>query len=454
MTFHPRLTLSEHSRVRLSPVPIDSALVRHLYRRAGFGATPAGVAAATTGTWEDAVDGLLACLSSPDTGASDVPAPSLTPLPDVPRLAGEPVSARQALEKQLRSEAVELILWWLQRMVATSTPLREKLTLLLHGQFPTALQKVRIPSLMYRQNEIFRQLGAGGFDALAQAVARDPAMMIWLDTDTDDLSHPNENFSRELMERFTMGIGNYTEIDVRQGARAFTGWRVDRRTGGFRLDEAQHDNGVKTFLGHTGDLSGEDVVDIVTHTTASSNWVVSRMWSFLAYPVTPADPVVADLAPGYAADLDMTSLLRAIFLHPAFVSTASTGGLVKQPIEYVAGTLRALGLAATSKRLVTILTGMGQTPFDPPNVGGWGANGYWLSTAATLTRARFAAAVARVAEVAAIADSAPAARPDAVAETLGIDSFTRATAGALASASSDPRALLAVALVSPEYVAN
>jgi uncharacterized protein (DUF1800 family) len=438
----------------LSAVPIDSALVRHLYRRAGFGATPAEVAAATAGSWENAVDGLLAGLSGPDDGAAGVPLPSLTPLVDVPRLAGLAVSARQALEKQLRSEGVALVDWWLQRMVSTSTPLREKLTLLLHGQFPTALQKVRVPSLMYGQNEIFRQLGAGSFDTLTQAVAKDPAMMIWLDTDTDDLSHPNENFSRELMERFTMGIGNYTEIDVRQGARAFTGWRIDRRSGGYRLAEAQHDNGVKTFLGHSGNLTGEDVVDIVTHSPVSAKWVVSRMWSFLAYPVTPADPVVADLAPGYAADLDMTKLLGAIFLHPAFVSPSSTGGLVKQPIEYVAGTLRALGLAATSRRLVAILTGMGQIPFDPPNVGGWGANGYWLSTAATFTRARFASAVARAAEVPAIADGAPAARAEVLAETLGVASWTPATASALASAGSDPRAVLAVALVSPEYVAN
>jgi uncharacterized protein (DUF1800 family) len=392
--------------------------------------------------------------SAPDRGAASVPAPSLTALRDLPRLSKLSIADRKALQKTLRAEGRSLVSWWLQRMVTTSTPLREKLALLLHGQFPTALTKVRVPSLMFGQNQIFRELGPGSFAALTQAVAKDPAMMIWLDTDTDELSHPNENFARELMERFTMGIGTYTEVDVREGARAFTGWRVDRRTGGWRLDEAQHDNGVKSFLGHTGNLSGEEVVDIVTRTPASARWVVSRMWSFLAYPVAPSDTVVGDLAPGYAADLEMTKLLRSIFNHPAFVSPAARGGLVKQPVEFVVGALRAVGLPATSPRLLAVLAGMGQVPFDPPNVGGWGANQYWLSTAATLTRVRLARGVAQVAEVPAIADVLPASRPDAAGALLGIERWTAPTASALSQASGDPRTTLALALSSPEYMAN
>jgi uncharacterized protein (DUF1800 family) len=435
-------------------VPIDSALVAHLYRRAGFGATPDEVASVAAGSWTAAVEGVLAGLTVPDGGAATVATPSLTAVQSVPRLATLSAADRKAFQKTLRTEGRALVSWWLQRMTATSTPLREKLTLLLHGQFPTAISKVKLASLMYRQNEIFREQGSGNFGALTQTVAKDPAMLIWLDTDTDDLAHPNENFARELMERFTMGIGNYTEDDVREGARAFTGWRLDRRTGAWRLDAAQHDNGVKTFLGHTGNLSGEEVVDIVTHTPASARWVVSRMWSFLAYPVETTDAVVADLASGYAADLDMTGLLRSIFNHPAFVSATATGGLVKQPVELVVGALRALGMAASSPKLAAVLSGMGQVPFDPPNVGGWGANQYWLSTASSFERVRFAAGLAKVAEVPAIADAAPSSRSDAVAALLGIESWTTATAQALAKASGSPKALLALALSSPEYVAN
>jgi uncharacterized protein (DUF1800 family) len=435
-------------------VPIDRGLVSHLYRRAGFGATPAQVGAAAGSDWGSLVEDLLAGLTTADEGASGVPGPTLTSLQDLPRTGKLPLADRRALQRTLRAEGRTLRSWWLQRMTATSTPLREKLTLLLHGQFPTALTKVRVPSLMYRQNQIFRQQGYGNFGTLAQAVAKDPAMMIWLDTDTDSLSHPNENFARELMERFTMGVGTYTEDDVRAGARAFTGWRLDRRTGSWRLDAAQHDNGVKTFLGHTGNLSGEDVVDIATRTPASARWVVARMWSFLAYPVATTDTVVSDLAPRYAADLDITALLRAIFTHPAFVSPTARGGLVKQPIEFVVGTLRAVGLPASSPRLVEVLAGLGQVPFDPPNVGGWGANQYWLSTAATYTRVRFAAGVAKLAEVPAIADAAPPARAEAAAEVLGVENWTTATAAALAKASGNPVATLALALSSPEYVAN
>ena len=151
---------------------------------------------------------------------------------------------------------MKLSTWWLDRMIVTDTPLREKLVLLLHEQFPTSYAKVNYADLMYNQNQLFRKLGAGSFETLTQAVAKDPAMLIWLDTGTDHKAHANENFARELMERFTMGVGNYTEEDVRQGARAFTGWELDYTTGEFFFNPYDHDNGEKDYLGHTGSLAG------------------------------------------------------------------------------------------------------------------------------------------------------------------------------------------------------
>src|SRR5208282_5622456 len=167
---------------------------------------------------------------------------------------------------------------------------------------------------------LFRKLGAGSFDALTQAVAKDPAMLIWLDTGTDYKSHPNENFARELMERFTMGVGNYSEKDVRAAARAFTGWELDYTSGEFFFNEYDHDNRKKTYLGHTGRWQGEDIINLATHTEASSRWVVARFWSWLAYPVTPKNAVVTELAERYRKDLSITKLLESILRHPGFVS--------------------------------------------------------------------------------------------------------------------------------------
>ena len=239
---------------------------------------------------------------------------------------------------------MDLTSWWLGRMIVTSTPLKEKLTFLLHGQFPTAISKVKYPAYMYGQNQLFRTLGSGDFTALTQAVATDPAMLIWLDADSNKASDPNENFARELMERFTMGIGSYTQDDVLAASFCFTGWSVDRRTGVFVFDAADHADRPQTFLAKTGVSSGSQVIDIVTQSAASSRFVPSRFWSVLAYPVTPHDPVIHDLAPGYAADRNLANLLSAIFLHPEFTSSKAIRGLVKQPTEYVVGALRALGI--------------------------------------------------------------------------------------------------------------
>src|SRR5262249_43521894 len=160
--------------------------------------------------------------------------------------------------------------------------------------------KVRRADLMFAQNQLFRSAGAGTFEALAQSVAKDPAMMVWLDTSTDKVAHPNENFAPELMELFTPGIGNYTEDDVREGARAFTGWVVNPRTGAWALQARQHDSGQKTVLGVTGNLGGEDVVRIVTTSPAGRAFVAARMWSHFAYPVAPNDPIVGSLVAEHA----------------------------------------------------------------------------------------------------------------------------------------------------------
>jgi uncharacterized protein (DUF1800 family) len=420
-----------------------------LWRRAGFGPSARELDHAAKAGYRATVEQLLDMSA---TDAADArPVPALTrPVPNAPMTIQE----RQAAQAQLNAEAVQLRLWWLNRLVTTSVPLREKLVLLWHGHFATALSKVRYPSLMFDQNQVFRQLGSGNFEALTNAVAKDPAMLLWLDSNTNVKSHPNENFARELMELFTLGIGNYSETDVQEAARAFSGWSYDVASLRFVVRPAQHDTGVKTLLGESGPFGGDDVIRLVTTSTASAHFVTAKLWSRLAYPVSTTAPVVKRLAKPYAQDLDVAKLVRSIFLDPAFRSKASRTGLVKQPIEYVAGTLRALGLRADEPRLITYLTSLGQTPFEPPSVGGWPQNTYWLSTATALARLDFATTVAARADVSMLTSARVRQRPGIVARALGVDGWSPTTHKALARVASEPRSLLALALTSPEYIRN
>ena len=429
-----------------------SSTLAHLFRRAGFGATPAEIEAAEKLGFEAAVDKLLAGLTEVDAAGSALGVPHLTPLAqaNIPGFSYDDYT-----------EFVALSTWWIDRMIVSDTPLREKLVLLLHEQFPTSYQKVGYADLMYRQNQLFRTLGAGSFDALTQAVAQDPAMLIWLDTGTDQKAHANENFARELMERFTMGVGNYTEDHVREAARAFTGWTLDYTTGDFFFNVYDHDGSEKRFLGKAGRWQGQDIIGIATHTTASAKWVVARFWSWLAFPVTTKDPVVAELARDYKKDLNVKNLLEAILRHPHFVSARARAGLVKQPIEYLVGTLRLLGLrtaAFSEGTLVWLLASLGQQPFVPLNVGGWGQNQYWLSTSASNNQLSLAWSVAQYADLTEIVDlnGSPGAQVDAVTKLLAVDAWSNRSYRALWKTADKASAqeLLVMALVSPEYLLN
>ena len=429
-----------------------SSTLAHLFRRAGFGATPAEIEAAEKLGFEATVDKLVAGLTEVDAAGSALGVPHLTPLAqaNIPGFSYDDYT-----------EFVALSTWWIDRMIVSDTPLREKLVLLLHEQFPTSYQKVGYADLMYRQNQLFRTLGAGSFDALTQAVAQDPAMLIWLDTGTDQKAHANENFARELMERFTMGVGNYTEDDVREAARAFTGWTLDYTTGDFFFNVYDHDGSEKRFLGKAGRWQGQDIIGIATHTTASAKWVVARFWSWLAYPVTTKDPVVAELARDYKKDLNVKNLLEAILRHPHFVSARARAGLVKQPIEYLVGTLRLLGLrtaAFSEGTLVWLLASLGQQPFAPLNVGGWGQNQYWLSTSASNNQLSLAWSVAQYADLTEIVDlnGSPGAQVDAVTKLLAVDAWSNRSYRALWKTADKASAqeLLVMALVSPEYLLN
>ena len=428
--------------------------VAHLLRRTGFGAPAATVDDLADLGYAGAVDEVLRSLTAPDPAADAVDPPSFDTVGYLQRVRGDR-AAQQAAQQQARTEARSLVAWWLRRMVAADHPAREKLTFLWHDHFATSLVKVKVAELLHLQWQTLQQLATGPYDDLVRAMTVDPAMLVWLDGRHSTNEAPNENYGRELLELFTLGHGDghhagqpYTEADVREVARALTGW-VIRPDGSTVLEPARHDAGPKRILGEIGSLGLDDVVRLTTRHEACAPHVVSRLWSRLAFPVDPADEVVTDLAPAFGRDLDVGALLRRLLLHPAFRSDVARTGLVRMPVDFVVGTLRALPVELPEEVLLSSLHALGQLPFVPPDVAGWPKNEAWLSTASAQARFGFAVAVATRAEVPEVADATPAERPAVLARLLSVDGWHGATAAALVDAP-DQRRALTIALASPE----
>lgn len=430
--------------------------VAHLVRRVAFGAPPEEIDDLATLGYEGAVDRLIAGLDQPDTAADAVAPPQFR---TVDILTGRRGTAeeRAAANRLAAAERRALPVWWVRRMAAADHPLREKLTFLWHDHFATSLAKVTLAELMHRHWATLHERGTGRFDELVDAVARDPAMLVWLDGRESQVGAPNENFARELFELFTLGHagghadhggGAYTEHDVAEAARALTGWRISPSIEGV-FAPARHDRGTKTVLGRTGALRLDDVVAAATTHPACAPHVVSRLWSRLARPAGPDDPVVVDLAEGFTADLDVRSLLRRMFLHPEFQSPATRTALVRTPVDLVVGIARIAGFVP-DERVLPLLAGLGQIPFLPPDVSGWPANEAWLSTGSALLRLRLAEFVSDRTTLVDRLGGRPAVWPDELARLLGIDGWGP-TAEVLRSAP-DPRTALTVALVAPEHL--
>jgi uncharacterized protein (DUF1800 family) len=263
------------------------------------------------------------------------------------------------------------------------------------------------------------------------------------------------------MELFSLGVGNYTETDVRQAALALTGWRLNRTSGAAVFAPRSHALEPETILGKTASFDVDSFTDLLMAQPVNARFIASRMWFRLASSDTVPADTLARLIAAYGPGRDLTALARAVFSDAAFTGDAARYALVKQPVEYVVGTLRALkitppssGSDKNSAVLRTVLNGLGQVPFAPPNVGGWPSGRLWLTTAATQSRITFAEWAAAAGDLSEVADAAPNARIDAAAHLLGVDAFSDRTRAALADVAADPRALVALALLSPEYAVN
>jgi len=279
-------------------------------------------------------------------------------------------------------------------MAYTARPLQEKMTLFWHGILTSSNGKVGEPTLLFNQNELFREKGMGRYDEMLKAISRDPAMLVYLDSRTNKKKAPNENYSRELMELFTLGIGNYTENDVRESARAFTGWQIQKKTK-FVFKENYHDFNDKVFLGQTGNWDGDDAVDIIVQQPVSAEYIVKRLWTFFAYP-DPEQNIVERLAKVFRDNnTEIRPVMRAIFESDEFYSSRAAQALVKGPAELMASTIRTLSLdVGLGNQFRRGMRAMGQELFYPPDVSGWEGGANWINSSTLLERINFANVVA------------------------------------------------------------
>ena len=356
--------------------PWNLRRVVHLHRRAGLGATWAAI--------------------ERDLAAG--PGDAVTRLLDGKRMEGVPEdfdykAGLLADAATATNDAARLKSWWLWRLLFTPDPLGERLALCWHNHFATSQLKVMDLTAMHRQNELFRRLGRAPFGTLFTAVVHDPALLRWLDAQANRVEHPNENLAREIMELFSLGVGNYGERDVREAARALTGWCVTV-DGRFYASAERHDGGTKTILGRTGEFTGDDLVAILLDQPATSRRLARRLCElFLREELHTPENVESLAAELRSHSLDIGHGVALVLRSRLFFSDANLGGVVLGPAQFIAGAARALELFEPPPSMLLLAewcTRLGQDLFFPPTVFGWDGGRAWISTGSLLGRARFA----------------------------------------------------------------
>jgi uncharacterized protein (DUF1800 family) len=355
-----------------SVTPAANQKIAHLLRRAGFGAAPGDIETYGALGIEGAVDRLMNFQNIPNTV----------------------MDQRIAAANFDFTRPQGILSWWLARMTYTAHPLEEKMTLFWHGLLTSSFRKVggkRGFQWLKQNNDFLRQHIFARFDDILAGITIDPAMLIWLDGNNSRAGAPNENFAREEMELFSMGVGNYTQTDIEQSARALTGWRVSPLTGGAVFVPRFHDNGQKTFLGQTGNFDYKDIARIICAQAVTPKFIARRLWRFFAYE-NPSDSDLQPLIDAYHNNNhSIGAMMRALLTSPAFYAPQAYRARIKSPIEFVVGAFRNLGLGGIeqSREVLGTLEVMGQAPYDPPNVAGWPGDqvsANWINTGAWMTR--------------------------------------------------------------------
>jgi uncharacterized protein (DUF1800 family) len=402
----PTPNAAERAAELAKEIPDAKVRAAHLFRRAGFGGTPAQIEEFASLSREEAANRLLnleaadnAALNARIAGANF----------NLTTFGGGPDGTRPPLFRDMQR-------WWLYRMSYTARPLEERMTFIWHGLLTTQQSSIGGPrsKLIIRQNELFRANALGQYDALLKAIGKDPAMMVYLNTVDSTAQHPNENYARELMELFSMGEGNYTETDVREGARAFTGWRFslpekrDPPAGltdaarnefinqayanydaTFEVVQRAHDAGPKTFLGETGNWDGDDIARIIMKQPATGRFITKRLFSEFAYR-NPDKATIDRLVETWVrSNHDVKEVVRAILVSDEFYSMRAYRALIRCPIDFVVGAVRGLEIETDFLTYQQASQTLDQRLYEPPNVAGWPGGELWLSSGSFFGRVNF-----------------------------------------------------------------
>jgi hypothetical protein len=403
---------SKGPTVSLVPLKPDAWTLdhaRHLLWRAGFGGTPAQLKTIHAWGLTKSLDQLFTFVKE---GEDTHPQPALfendiiRPFSDEERAMQRRAARdrdedtlaeirvrRQQAERLDREQMQKVQQWWLTELIQTNRPLREKLVLFWHGHFATNYRTIEDSYHMYQQNRLFRRMAAGNFGDLLRAIIRDPAMLAYLDNNDSRKGKPNENLARELMELFSLGVGAYTEQDIKEGARALTGYTF--RDDEFTLDKRNHDEGIKRILGASGDLDGDDFVNAILRSTACATYMATKFYRFFAHDYPTGDApfdaaakrVIDELASGFRKDYSVERMLRRLLASEHFFDARIRAEQIKSPVQLVVGAVRSLHVPA---RDISVLTDasdrMGQSIFFPPSVKGWDGGRSWINTSTMFAR--------------------------------------------------------------------
>jgi uncharacterized protein (DUF1800 family) len=361
---------------------VDDA--KHLALRTSFAATPDLMNALLPLSREEAVDYVMTRV---EPNPVDPPEFVVNPEP-VPKYKDMTVDDRRALQKQRRSQNQALKEWWMERMVTTQAPLQEQMLLFWHNHFTTSSQKVVSPIILFQQHELLRNQSLGRFDLMLRLVMQDPAILNYLDNTQNKKGKPNENLARELLELYTLGEGSYTEKDIKETARALTGWAGNGPDQTFTFRVGQHDEGRKTILGESRYFNMPQVLDLLLQRPETAQLITTKLWQQFISP-TPNQERVAELAAAFKNhQYDIRRLMKQLLMEDAFWAKENRAVLVKSPVEMVVGLYRQVGAdTAPYKIMVNQARQLGQNLLTPPNVKGWPiASTEWINTVSLLKR--------------------------------------------------------------------
>jgi uncharacterized protein (DUF1800 family) len=424
--------------------------ISRLFNRFGFGPRPGEFAQALKDGVETTRTKLLT-VPAIDVAAASIVEPEITDLGKRPAPNSKEVVP---FAIAMRFQTQEMTMWWLDRMAVSDHGLTEKMTWFWHGHWATSLQKLNYPMPMFKQNKTMRTHCLGNFTSMTKAMLNDGALQFWLDGQESTVKAPNENLGRELMELFTLGVGRYTEDDVKSISRVLTGYQVVRSSGEVTINQNRRDKNPVTLLGTTRTFTGDTLAEFLVARDDSAQFIAERLWYRF---ISSTEDMPANFSAKSAfVSREISAAVSAMASDP--VMRDEKYAMVKSPIEWFISACRALELRPsqlkTPNQLTNYLDKLGQVPFNPPNVGGWPAGEAWLSSATAQYRIAFATWLIKQSDLRALNEMRPTSRIAKSADWLGIPEWSPRTQTALRSALNDPAQFALLALCSPEYLVN